>query len=75
MTAQWIKIPKTKTKMDYETAMAVVRRINFFVEAEEIHATSPLEINFNHRIRSTSLNSIPCLLNTSETLYNKWIAS
>jgi hypothetical protein len=34
--------------MDYETAMAVVRdntlTYKFFVEAEEVHATSPLEL-------------------------------
>jgi hypothetical protein len=58
--------------MDYETEMAVVRdstlTYKFFVEAEEIHATSSLETNLNHRLRSTSLNSIPRLLNPSKTV-------
>ncbi len=57
MTAQGIKIQKTKTKMDNETAMAVVRDNTLtyivFAEANEIHATSPPEIYFSHRVRST----------------------
>jgi hypothetical protein len=44
----------------------------FLVETEEIHASSRPEINFSHRIRSTSLNAIPRLLNKSETLYNQY---